>query len=170
MDKENKHVSDMTVAELKQYLKMRGVTANGYLKPALLQIAQAVEKMMLPIDPNHEYGNSDLKNARETFIIHDMVIRQPLSYPVVNDFIDSPPFGLYDIFNYLIYSSAEYDKQGLASYKSFEDYRLFDEGYVESLRTATLKEEGMHLFVGKVRPAMKDTTDDGKKLYDVWLC
>ncbi|CAB3978755.1 Hypothetical predicted protein, partial [Paramuricea clavata] len=82
----------MTVAELKGYLKMRSVTANGYLKPALLQIPQAVEKMMLPIDPSHEYGNSDFKNARETFIIHDMVIRQPLLYPVVNDFIDSPPF------------------------------------------------------------------------------
>jgi hypothetical protein len=64
---------------------MRGVTANGYLKPALLQIAQAVEKMMLPIDPNHEYGNSDLKNARETFIIHTMVIRQPLPYPVARE-------------------------------------------------------------------------------------
>ncbi|CAB4041789.1 Hypothetical predicted protein, partial [Paramuricea clavata] len=90
--KENMRVSDMTVAELKEYLKMRSVTANGYLKPALLQIAQAVEKMMLPIDPNHEYGNLDLKNAKETFIIHDMMIRQPLSYAVVNDFIDSPPF------------------------------------------------------------------------------
>ena len=44
MDKENKRVSDMTVAERKEYLKMRGVTASGYLKPALLQIAQAVEK------------------------------------------------------------------------------------------------------------------------------
>jgi hypothetical protein len=52
---------------------MRGVTANGYLKPALLQIAQAVEKIMLPINPNHEYGNSDLNNARETFIIHDNI-------------------------------------------------------------------------------------------------
>ena len=82
---------------------MRGVTASGYLKPALLQIAQAVEKMMLPFVPNNEYGNSDLRNARETFIIHGIVIRQPLSYPVVNrlnDFIDSPPFSLYDIFNY----------------------------------------------------------------------
>ncbi|CAB4026998.1 Hypothetical predicted protein, partial [Paramuricea clavata] len=95
MDKENKRVSDMTVAELKEYLKMRGITASGYLKPASLQIAQEVEKMMLPIDPNHEYGNSDLRNAIETLIIHDIVIRQPLSYPVVNrlnDFIDSPPF------------------------------------------------------------------------------
>jgi hypothetical protein len=50
MNKENKHVSEMTVAELKEYLKVCGVTENGYLKPALLQIAQAVEKMMLPID------------------------------------------------------------------------------------------------------------------------
>ena len=53
----------------------------------------------------------------------------------VNNFIDSPPFGLYDIFNYLIYHSTAYDKQGLAAYKSFEDYRLFEDGYVESLLT-----------------------------------
>ena len=46
--------------------------------------------------------------------------------------------------------------QGLAAYKSFEEYRLFDEGYVESLLRTTLAHEGMHLFVGKVRPAMKD--------------
>ena len=79
-------------------------------------------------------------------------------------------FGLYDIFNYLIYSSAEYDKQGLAAYKiSFDDYRLFDEGYVESLLTMTLTDKGMHLYVGKARPAMKDKTDGGKKFYDVWF-
>ena len=32
----------------------------------------------------------------------------------MNAFTDSPPFGLYDIFNYLIYNIADYDKQGLA--------------------------------------------------------
>jgi hypothetical protein len=69
----------------------------------------------------------------------------------------------------LIYSFAEYDKQGLAAYKSFDDYRLFDEGYVESLLTMTLTDKGMHLYVGKARPAMKDKTDGGKKFYDVWL-
>ncbi len=47
----------MTVAELKEYLQMRGVTVNGYLKPALLEIAQAVEKMMLPVEPTNEYSN-----------------------------------------------------------------------------------------------------------------
>jgi len=59
---------------------------------------------------------------------------------------------LYDIFNYLIYHSTDYDKQGLAAYKSFEDYRLFADGYVESLLTAQLNQEGVHVYVAKVRP------------------
>jgi hypothetical protein len=100
VEKKTKNVSNMTVAELKQHLQIRGVTVKGYIKPKLFGIAQAVEKMMLPINPNHEYGNAE--NAGEKYIIHDMVIEQPLLYDVVNDFADSPSIGLYDIFNYLI--------------------------------------------------------------------
>ena len=37
-------------------------------------------------------------------------IRQPLSKTWSFAFTDSRPFGLYDIFNYLIYYSTEYDK------------------------------------------------------------
>jgi hypothetical protein len=36
---------------------------------------------------------------------------------VLNDFKHSRPFGLFDIFNHLIYHSLEYDKQSLAAYK-----------------------------------------------------
>ena len=32
-----KQFGDMTMAELKHYLRQRGVTVNGYLKPALLK-------------------------------------------------------------------------------------------------------------------------------------
>ncbi len=92
-ENKTKTLSSMTVAELKKYLQMLGVTVNGYLKPALLEIAQAVEKMMLPVEPTNEYSN---QGSEDTFI-NDIVIRQPLSYNVVNDFTDSPPFGLYDI-------------------------------------------------------------------------
>ena len=67
----------MTVAKLKDYLKICGVTTSGYLKPALLEIALAVEKMMMPINPNHKYGNVGKNNQK--YIIHDMVIEQPLS-------------------------------------------------------------------------------------------
>ena len=89
---------------------------------------------------------------------------------VVNNFIDSPPFGLYDIFNHLICHSTNcYDKQGLAAYKSFDDYRLFEDGYVQSLSTITLQNERLHVYVGKVKPAMKTTTDDGKMFYDLYF-
>ena len=74
-------------------------------------------------------------------IIHDMEIVDPFaliasSYNLVNDFGDSPPFGLY-IFNYMIKNFANYDKQGLAAYKSFNEYRLFQGGYSQSLLTHT---------------------------------
>ena len=45
-DKRSKTFSSMNVASLKKYLQERGVTVNGYLKPALVEIAFAVEKMM----------------------------------------------------------------------------------------------------------------------------
>ena len=46
---------------------------------------------------------------------------------------------------------------------------LFDDGYVESLSTVTLKECGVHVYVGKVNPTMRTKTDDGKEYYDLWF-
>ena len=79
-----------------------------------------------------------------------MQIASPFTIKTQNNFIDLLPFGLYDIFNHLIYHATEYDKQGLAPIKSYEDYRLFEDGYVESLEKATWLDSGLHLYVGKV--------------------
>ena len=166
---EKKNKSDfnaMNVAELKNFLQERGVSVSGYLKTSFVEIASAVERMVLPVDPNFE---KDQTNDADKLIIHDMLIPNPFSLKTVNNFNSSPPFGLYDIFNYLIYHSTDYDKQGLAAYKSFEDYRLFDDGYVESLQTAQLNQEGVHVYVAKVRPFMKIKTDEGKEHYDLWF-
>ena len=46
---------------------------------------------------------------------------------------------------------------------------MFDDGYVEFLSTVTLKESGVHVYVGKVNPTMRTKTDDGKEYYDLWL-
>ncbi|CAB4002542.1 Hypothetical predicted protein [Paramuricea clavata] len=113
----------MNVASIKKYLKERGVTVNDYLKLALVTIAAAVEKIMLPLDPSYETNNKE-KNVRQRLFIHDMQIADPFVIKTQNNFIDSPPFGLYHIFNHLIYHATEYDKQGLAAYKSYEDSRL----------------------------------------------
>lgn len=130
--KSNDKFKAMSVRELQKYLADRGAT-SGHLKPVLVEIASSVEKMGLPLDPNFRKDDNQKSLDRRLFI-HEMQIKDPFAMKTVNDFIDSPPFGLYDIFNHLIYHSTEYDKQGLASYKSYEDYRLFDDGYVESLQ------------------------------------
>ena len=59
-----KKFKTMNVASIKNYLKERGVAVNGYLKPALVTIAAAVEKMMLPLDPNYKRDNNE-KNLRQ---------------------------------------------------------------------------------------------------------
>ena len=105
---------------------------------------------MLPIDPYFQRDNND-KNVQNRLIIHDIQIADPFSMNTENDFITCPPFGLYDIFNHLIYHSSDYDKQGLAAYKSYEDHRLYEDGYVRSLETTVVQEAGVHVFVGKVQ-------------------
>jgi len=71
--------------------------------------------MVLPVNPN--FGKDHTIDA-ENFIIYEMIISNPFSLKTVNNFNSSPPFGLYDIFKYLIYHSTDYDMQGLAVYIS----------------------------------------------------
>ena len=81
----------MNASAIKKYLQERGVTVNGYLKPTLVEIASAVEKMMLSVDPNFETDNNENNIQRRLIVMKTK-----------NNFIDSRPFGLYDIFNHLI--------------------------------------------------------------------
>ena len=48
----------MSVAELKKCLQERGISASGYLKTSSVEIITAVEKMVLPVDPNFEKATS----------------------------------------------------------------------------------------------------------------
>jgi hypothetical protein len=148
--------NNMTVVELKEYLYDRGVSVNGYLKPASVEIVIAVEKMMLPFDPN--FGKD--QNWDSLVLVNDMEISDPFTsaHKLINNFADSPPFGLYDIFNYLINHLSDYDKQGLAVYKPFDEYRPFQDSYVESLSTETMVNERVHLYMAKVKQAMKEKT------------
>ena len=118
------------------------------------------------VDPNFE---KDQRNAAGTLIIHDTLTPDPLSLKIVNNFNTSPPLGFFDILNHLIYHSTDYNRQGLATYKLFDDYRLFNDGFVESLLTVQLKQEGVHVYVAKVKPFMKLKTNEGKEHYDLWL-
>ena len=62
---ESERFSSMNVAGLKKYLQKRGVTVHGYLKPALIAIDTAVNKMMLSIDPNFECHDAGKKLRKQ---------------------------------------------------------------------------------------------------------
>ena len=74
VQKNNSDFKAMNVAERKKYLQDRSVLVSGYLKPSLVEIASAVERMGLPVDPNFE---KDKTNDAVTLTIHDMVIPDP---------------------------------------------------------------------------------------------
>ena len=75
-------------------MQERRVSESGYLKTSLMEIASAVERMVLLVDPNFE---KDETNDAENLRIHDRLIPNPFSLKTVNNFNSSPPFGLFDL-------------------------------------------------------------------------
>ena len=64
-----------------------------------MEIASAVERMVLLVGPNFE---KDQTNAVGTLIIRDMLLPDLFSLKTVNNFNSSLPFGSCDIFNHFI--------------------------------------------------------------------
>ena len=94
---------------------------------------------MLPIDSAFEKEDGTEENQK--LIIHiTLKIENPFTLIRLHYLASN------DIFNYLIYYSTDYDKQGLAAYKPFDGYCLFEDDYVESLLTKTLESAGIHLY------------------------
>ena len=66
----------VSVSQLKNYVQNRGVSVHGYLKPALVEIASAVNKMMLPPNPKLK---EKVDPEKERFSIDDMEIENPFN-------------------------------------------------------------------------------------------
>ncbi len=79
-----------------------------------------------------------------------------------------PPLGIEDIFNFLIFKSSDYNRQKIASYKAFEEYGLFQDGYVQELRVKEM-DSGHFVFVGSVKPTMIAETKSGAQSYKLWF-
>ena len=97
------------------------------------------------------------------------VVADPLTMTgLSNDFSNLFPFGPMDIFNHLILSKADYNKEKPASFRSFDEYTLFKNGYVRLLGLETVKDNDrapFYVIVGEVIPTQKDLTQEGTKYY-----
>ena len=81
-------------------MQERRVSESGYLKTSLMEtIASAVERIVLPVDPNFEKDQTNDAENLTDLIIYDR-LRFPIHFLSPEDrehFNSSPPFGLFDL-------------------------------------------------------------------------
>ena len=153
-------INNKSVSELKSFLKSKGITiSSGLSKEDLLTLCQSAQN--LQDDPDHQDCNTWKKVSSK---LERIGIKQNPLHLKFSSKIDSnsmPPFGLIDIFNYLIISEADFDKRKLNAYKSFNDYRLFEGGHVRDL--AIHIHQSYYIFRATVLPTCRKQTYMKKK-------
>ena len=140
---------------LQKYLKERGVTYTGKRKQFLIELCQACSAIPLETDPDFNCHDS-LTDQRDTLTA--LNINDPFASndAFINDLSDLPPIGLYDIFNYLLETPADYDVKKLKAYKSADDYKLYSGGAVEDLTYSANGEHALGIVKARVKPTQKN--------------
>ena len=96
-----------TVPQLKKYLQERGVTVSGYRRPLLVELANAVDRVQLPVDPDFQNVACAFDSINNK--LNELGIDNPWSmHGFTQDLSDIPDFGLYGIFNYLLCSTVPF--------------------------------------------------------------
>lgn len=158
--------SDFKVPDLQAYLKERGVSITKINKEKLVALCEAVDRINLPINPDMTGEKTDpMERSRSVFGIDNPFELEGFS----SDLSCMPSFSLFDLFNYLVYQTANYDRKKLKAYKSCEDYRLFFDGYVENLMYTEVPEKNICVFKSAIKPTQKDKTYLNKPFYDAWV-
>ena len=139
-------------------------------KHSLVKLCEAVYNLDLPKNPDYQGISSSDDLARKLKIL-GLKGEDPLNMDGFSSRLsDIPNVTLYDFFNYLITSRADYDRRKLKAYKSCDDYRLFYDGHVENLEFNGLGDSPLCLFRAKVKPTQGDKTYQNKSHYSLWLC
>ena len=158
----------MSVYDLRHFLISKGITVANCRKAELVMLAKAALSLGLRTNVDHHEDKLDLE---ERLLIKGTRVPDPFSIPenqFTNRLNHVPPFGIEDIFNFLIFKSSDYNRQKIASYKAFEEYGHFQDGYVEQVLVKEL-ESGHFVFLGTVKPTMVSQTNCGAKSYKLWF-
>ena len=163
----------MRVKELKAYIQQRGVPMSKYNKAELTILAKSLHEMSASVDPDYE--NDSIDHYLDERLTLPAGKRVPDPFKMSNyscDFSSLPSFGLIDIFNHLIISKAEYDKDMLASWRSFDEYTLCQNGHVRSLQHQHMFDSDdslFHVILAHVIPTQREKTQEGGKMYKLWF-
>ncbi len=153
-----------TVPQLKTYLKDRGVTFTGYIRHELITLCECVASLDLPVVKDI----SDVSCASQA-LSHLNINSDPFLFQgYSNNSSQCPEIGLYDVFNYLVSFRPDYDRRKLRAYKSFQDYRLFADGHVNSVEYVDAT-DNIGIFKASVRPMQRDKTHLNSEFYSLWI-
>lgn len=139
----------MSVAELKKYLQERGISASGYLKTSLVESPPQSKKWFcqwIQISKRRRPCFRGINNSWYSYTLK-----------TVNSFNASPPFGLYDIFNYLtcspelITGSTLRSKRALTAAYSSVDLPVWRSSVRRVFATDRSRQTFMHLSLSASR-------------------
>ena len=165
--------NEWTVNRLKDFVGQRGVPASNYRKAELIELAKAAAEVNLPVDP--DFANDSLKECLEKRLTLPAGKRIPDPFKMTHlskDMSPLPSFGLLDIFNHLIVSKTEYDKEMLASWRTFDEYKLHQNGHVQDLNRVMVydnNDSAYHVMMANVIPTQRQKTPEGRTAYRLWF-
>ncbi|XP_046567599.1 uncharacterized protein LOC124275939 [Haliotis rubra] len=146
------------------YLKDRGVTFTGYIRRELITLCECVASLDLPVFQDV----SDISCTPQTLSHLNINCDPFLLQGYSNNLSQCLEIGIYDVFNYLVSFRPDYDRRKLRAYKSFQDYRLFADGHVNSVEYADATDT-IGIFKASVKPTQRDKTYLKSEFYNPWI-
>ncbi|CAC5371146.1 unnamed protein product [Mytilus coruscus] len=159
IDQQNK-----SVAELKAFLRERGVNTSIHRKDSLIRLAEAATEIQLEPEEVENY-HSDRQNRRtiETPDGKKVIIPDILSISGWNNNLTTvPTVEMGDIFVYLM-TTCMWSNDRLKSYKNDNDYQLYMQRHVENVVMRTLNND--HLYI---KCSCIPETRQKEKPYTTW--
>jgi len=135
----------LSVANLQNYLRERGVTFSGSRKEDLVRLCINAEELDIEIDPDGLSENSASVITTKLTTDDGFVLRSPQHLAGTANMSGLPEISIFDIYNYLL-SYEEFTHASLREYHKLEGYCMFKDGYVKQLETVSFDINGKYIF------------------------
>lgn len=133
----------LSVANLQNYLRERGVTFSGSRKEDLVRLCINAEELNIEIDPDGLSENSASIITTKLTTDDGFVLRSPQHLAGTANMSGLPELRIFDIYNYLL--SYEFTHASLREYHKLEGYCMFKDGYVKQLETVSFDINGKYI-------------------------
>ena len=159
------------VSDLQAFLKERGVTYSKLKKGDLVELCNLARENSLETDPNF-FKDSIKDDIKKKLMFDGLVIPDPSSVSnFSNDLSGLQPINNFDIYDYLrnldVYPSSQ-----LRDFKNLKGYKLYQEGYVESILIAynVVGVPGINYVKFRVKPTQrKEDPISHLPFYNGWI-